>query len=58
MLRCREADKISFTGGCVGILNYTHETFAKMSGNDKVANSKKVEVSADYVSCFYYYMAR
>ena len=58
MLRCREADKISFTGGCVGILNYTHETFAKMSGNDKVANSKKVELSADYASCFYYYMAR
>ena len=42
MLRCREADKISFTEGCVGILTYEHEGMS-------------LKVDADYVSCYYFY---
>ena len=49
MLRCRERDKISFDRGCVGILNYTHESFARKG---------QVDLKAEYASCFYYYKAR
>ena len=49
MLRCRVGDKISFSNGCKGVLNYTYEAFAKKNA---------VDVLAEYASCFYYYRER
>ena len=49
MLCCRAGDRISFSNGCKGVLNYTHETFGK---------GDTVDLLAEYASCFYYYEAR
>ena len=47
MLRCRTGDRISFTDGCVGIITYEYEGF-----------DRSMEVTAEYVSCYYYYAKR
>lgn len=58
MIRCRDADKISFSDGCVGILDYTQEYFSSVSKNMNVKNDKKINIEAEYLSCYYYYNAR
>ena len=58
MLRCRDADRISFSDGCVGILDYTQEFFSEVSKNINVKDVKNVSLDTEYLSCFYYYNAR
>ena len=58
MLRCRDADKISFSNGCVGILDYTQEYFSEESKNMNVRDAKNVSLDAECLSCYYYYNVR